>query len=205
MSEDPEPVRVEAETESDETWDREPTTGVDGPELQPVRTVSSAPDAEDSAESPGAEESKISEEADEEMEADDESEDALDDLPPRGDERLSDVAPTSELEDREQVVRVFVDGIEALDSVTHGMLRQYREHGPTTPLEANSAVGGSGERQYAYARNRTLRTAGLIEHASGGRYRYRLADLVAEAFDSVDADTRTETVRSIETTTGLRE
>ncbi|MFD1567112.1 ATPase, partial [Halolamina litorea] len=63
---------------------------------------------------------------------------------------------------------------------------------------------GSGERQYAYARNRTLRKAGVIEHAGAGRYRYALTDLVDEAFDgTADGQTVADAVAAIESATDI--
>ncbi|MFC6736995.1 ATPase, partial [Halolamina salina] len=63
---------------------------------------------------------------------------------------------------------------------------------------------GSGERRYAYARNRTLRKAGVIEHDGAGRYRYALPDLVREAFDgNAAAGTVTDAVEAIETATDI--
>ncbi|NHX36639.1 MULTISPECIES: hypothetical protein [Halolamina] len=105
-------------------------------------------------------------------------------------ERLSRLVRRAERRDEEEVIDAFVDGIEALDGVTRAMLAHYREAGDAAPVDAHVAAGGSGERQYAYARNRTLRKAGVIEHEGAGRYRYALPDLVAEAFDG-NADGRT--------------
>lgn len=120
--------------------------------------------------------------------------------------RLSLVSRRAELRDGAAVVETFVSGIEALDDVTREMLAHYREADDAAPVDAHVAAGGSGERQYAYARNRTLRKAGLIEHDSAGRYRYALPALVAEAFDgSADTETITDTVEAIESETGLAE
>ncbi len=119
-------------------------------------------------------------------------------------ERLTELVEETELFDEEEVVQVFVHGIEALDDVTRGMLEHYRTDGKLTPVDAHVAAGGSGERQYAYARNRTLRTAGLVEHAGAGRYRYRLPDLVSEVFaGTVDEETVADTVRAIESAAGI--
>jgi hypothetical protein len=121
-------------------------------------------------------------------------------------ERLTELVEESELRNEEGVVQVFVHGIDAFDDVTRGMLKHYRNDGKATPVDAHVAAGGSGERQYAYARNRTLRTAGVVEHAGGGRYRYRLPDLVLEVFDgNVEAETLSETVTAIEEAVGLTE
>ena len=63
------------------------------------------------------------------------------------------------------------------------MLRHYRAEGPTTPMAAHAAIGGSGERTEAYAVNRALRRLGVVEHAARGRHRYALPSLVAERVD----------------------
>lgn len=114
-------------------------------------------------------------------------------------ERLSRLVRRAELLEADEVVEAFVDGIDALDDVTREMLAHYREAGDAAPVDAHVAAGGSGERQYAYARNRTLRKAGVIEHAGAGRYRYALPDLVAEAFDgNATEETVADAVDAIE-------
>jgi len=119
-------------------------------------------------------------------------------------ERLSRLVRRAELREEGEVVEAFVEGIDALDEVTRAMLAHYREVGDATPLDAHVAAGGSGERQYAYARNRTLRKAGVIEHDGAGRYRYALPDLVREAFDgNAAAATVTDAVDAIEAATDL--
>ena len=76
--------------------------------------------------------------------------------------------------------------IDALDDVTAGMLRQYRQDGPIEPDDAHAAAGGSGDRRPAYAANRRLRQRGLIAHVGCGQYDYALAELVrAELSDPV--------------------
>jgi hypothetical protein len=114
-------------------------------------------------------------------------------------ERLSLLVRRAELPDEDEVVEAFVRGIEALDDVTREMLAHYREAGEATPVDAHVAAGGSGERGYAYARNRTLRKAGVVEHDGAGRYRYALPDLVAEAFEgNVDDGTVADAVDAVE-------
>ena len=121
-------------------------------------------------------------------------------------QRLTELVEESEIRNEEAVVQVFVHGIEALDDVTREMLAQYRDGDELTPVDAHVAAGGSGERQYAYARNRTLRTAGVVEHVGGGRYRYRLSDLVSEVFDdNVEAEALSDAVSAIESAVGLSE
>ncbi len=149
---------------------------------------------------------KTIEETDEQQQAapDDGSEEGA--LDPTADRvaRLTDLLVQPEFREEEGVVRAFVHGIESLDDITHGMLAQYRQSGDSSPVGAHVAADGSGERVYAYARNRTLRKAGLIEHVGGGRYRYRLPELVAEAFDArTDEGTLDDTVAAIEAATDL--
>jgi len=68
--------------------------------------------------------------------------------------------------------------VRSLEPKTQKMLSYYREQGPASPLDAHFVAGGSGDRTHAYARNRTLRTAELIEHVGQGAYDYRLPDLL---------------------------
>lgn len=119
-------------------------------------------------------------------------------------ERLSRLVRRAERRDADTVIDAFVEGIEALDDVTRAMLAHYRAAGDAAPVDAHVAAGGSGERQYAYARNRTLRKAGVIEHDGAGRYRYALPDLVAEAFDGNAGDrTVDDAVAAIEARAAL--
>jgi len=91
--------------------------------------------------------------------------------------------------DESLVVRELKADIGAMETKTRNMLSFYREFGPTTPLNAHFAAGGDGDRTDAYAHNRALRTAGLIEHVGRGHYDYRLRDLLeAELGDHVDED-----------------
>ncbi len=80
------------------------------------------------------------------------------------------------------------------------MLAYYKEHGPGTPLNAHFSAGGSGDRTAAYARNRTLRLRGLIEHVGRGKYDYRLSALLCEEGEDIDAETATEYASQIERT-----
>ncbi|MFB6200571.1 MAG: helicase HerA domain-containing protein [Halorhabdus sp.] len=70
--------------------------------------------------------------------------------------------------------------IRSLAPKTRRMLAYYRDQGPASPLDAHFVAGGSGDRTSAYARNRTLRTAGLIEHVGRGTYEYRVPELIAQ-------------------------
>ncbi|QSG11234.1 HerA helicase [Halapricum desulfuricans] len=60
--------------------------------------------------------------------------------------------------------------IRNLDEKARRMLAYYDEQGPATPLDAHFVAGGTGDRTDAYAHNRRLRTAGLIEHVGRGNY-----------------------------------
>ena len=82
-----------------------------------------------------------------------------------------------------EVVEELRAAIDSLSVVEREMLRHYRAEGPTTPMAAHAAIGGSGERTEAYAVNRALRRLGVVEHAARGRHRYALASLVAERVD----------------------
>jgi hypothetical protein len=82
-----------------------------------------------------------------------------------------------------EVVEGLRDAIDSLSVVEREMLRHYRAEGPTTPMAAHAAIGGSGERTEAYAVNRALRRLGVVEHAARGRHRYALASLVAARVD----------------------
>ncbi|MFC7077915.1 helicase HerA domain-containing protein [Haloarcula halophila] len=67
-----------------------------------------------------------------------------------------------------------------LEGKTRQMLSFYVEQGPGTPLNAHFSAGGSGDRTAAYARNRTLRLRGLVEHVGRGSYDVRLDQLLDE-------------------------
>ncbi|WP_324662387.1 ATP-binding protein [Haloarcula sediminis] len=99
-------------------------------------------------------------------------------------------ADTATQGNRPAVVRDIGSDIETLEEKTRRMLAYYREHGPGTPLNAHFSAGGSGDRTAAYARNRTLRLDGFIEHVGRGKYDSRLAALVREASDE-DIDEQT--------------
>jgi hypothetical protein len=90
---------------------------------------------------------------------------------------------TSAKPNRPEVVREIETKIDELEDKTRRMLAYYRDHGPGTPLNAHFSAGGSGDRTAAYARNRTLRLRGLVEHVGRGKYDYRLAALVSEESD----------------------
>jgi len=71
--------------------------------------------------------------------------------------------------------------IRNLDTKARRMLAYYDDQGPATPLDAHFVAGGTGDRTDAYAYNRTLRTAGLIEHVGRGNYDICLRQRLEEA------------------------
>ena len=73
--------------------------------------------------------------------------------------------------------------IRGLDEKTRRMLAYYDEQGPATPLDAHFVAGGTGDRTNAYAHNRALRTAGLIEHVGRGTYDVCIRERLDEATD----------------------
>ncbi|UIO99034.1 DUF87 domain-containing protein [Halobaculum sp. CBA1158] len=111
---------------------------------------------------------------------------------------------SDELRHREAVVAGFIRAIESLEAVTRGMLAAYRRAGRATPIEAHLAADGSGDRTYAYARNKVLRRAGFVDHRSEGEYAYALDRLVRQVYgDHADEQELVEVVAEIEATAGL--
>jgi len=85
------------------------------------------------------------------------------------------------------VVRELKAEIAGLETRTRRMLAVYREEGPMSAQNAYFIAGGDGDRTRAYARNRTLRVRGLVDHVGRGHYDYRLREhLAAELGDHVD-------------------
>ena len=91
-----------------------------------------------------------------------------------------------------QLVADIRADIVAMDEKTRRMLAFYKDQGPGTPLNAHFSSGGSGDRTAAYARNRTLRLRGLIEHVGRGSYGYRLRELIEAESDGRLDDLETE-------------
>ena len=88
--------------------------------------------------------------------------------------------------DREPVgVRELKAEIGGLETLTRQMLSVYYTDGPMKPTVVHTAAGGDGDRKRSYARNRTLRTRGLISHVGQGYYDDRLRAVLREdgAFD----------------------
>jgi len=81
------------------------------------------------------------------------------------------------------VVREIRETVGSLDAVARGMLAYYRSEDPASPVDAQVAAGGDGDRTRAYGRNRELREAGLIAHAGRGTYGYALRSRIDEAHD----------------------
>jgi TolA-binding protein len=79
-----------------------------------------------------------------------------------------------------EAVAALAADVADLESKTRRMLAFYVEQGPGTPLNAHFSAGGSGDRTAAYARNRTLRLRGLVEHVGRGSYDVRLGALIDE-------------------------
>ncbi|QIO23053.1 helicase HerA domain-containing protein [Haloarcula sp. JP-L23] len=99
------------------------------------------------------------------------------------DEESADDPADGDATDRPAVVADVVADLAEMSDKTLRMLAYYREHGPGTPLNAQFSAGGDGDRTAAYARNRTLRLRGLVEHVGRGKYDYRLRALVSEESD----------------------
>jgi len=109
-----------------------------------------------------------------------------------------------ELRHREAVVAGVARAVESLDDVTRGMLGAYRRVGRAGPVEAHRAADGSGDRRYAYARNKVLRRAGFVEHRSRGEYAYTLPALVRRVYgDHTDEQDLVEVIAEIEARAGL--
>jgi len=81
------------------------------------------------------------------------------------------------------VVSEVRETVESFDPVVRGMLAYYRAEGPASPVDAQVAAGGDGDRTRAYGRNSRLREAGLVAHAGRGRYAYALRTRIDEAHD----------------------
>jgi hypothetical protein len=109
-----------------------------------------------------------------------------------------------ELRHRQAVVAGFVRAVESLEDVTRGMLGAYRWADRATPVEAHRAADGSGDRRYAYARNKVLRRAGFVEHRSRGEYAYALPELVRRVYgEHTDEQDLVEMIAEIEARAGL--
>jgi hypothetical protein len=102
---------------------------------------------------------------------------------------------------RDALVAEVAGRVEELDDTATGMLRHVRSEGPATPVDAHVAAGGNADRELAYSRLRSIRHAGLVEHAGRGRYEYAVPSLVrAEYDDKLHGDDLADVVRAVETT-----
>jgi len=99
---------------------------------------------------------------------------------------------------RPAAVEQLHDVLDAVDRTTIEMLELYREDGPTTAIDAYAAVEGVEDRKAAYARNRQLRTLGLVQHVGRGHYDYRLRDCLETVCDDIPERTREAYAREIE-------
>jgi len=121
-----------------------------------------------------------------------------------GVEDASAILDGDELRHREAVVAGFARAVESLEDVTREMLGAYRRGGRATPVEAHRAADGSGDRRYAYARNKVLRRAGFVEHRSRGEYAYALPALVRRVYgEHTDEQDLVEVIAEIEARAGL--
>jgi len=87
--------------------------------------------------------------------------------------------------------------IRNLDAKARRMLAYYDDQGPATPLDAHFVAGGTGDRTDAYAYNRTLRTAGLIEHVGRGNYDICLRQRLDEATNGRLEDRELDAFRAL--------
>ena len=100
---------------------------------------------------------------------------------------------------REAVVAGLRAEIEELSDLSRRMLAHYRTEGPSAPVDAHVAAGGTPTEPMAYGRNRPLRTAGFVEHVEEDEYRYTLPERVEDAFDGhLAGDALDEAVRDVE-------
>jgi len=107
----------------------------------------------------------------------------------------TDADETAPLPEFAQAIRA---DIAELEDKTRRMLAYYKEQGPGTPLNAHFSAGGSGDRTAAYARNRTLRLDGLVEHVGRGKYDYRLQARLRDEGEDISDDDAAEYAAAIE-------
>ena len=79
---------------------------------------------------------------------------------------------------REALVADLTGRVDDLGRTETAMLRAVRAAGPLAPVEAHVEAGGNADRELAYARVRTLRRTGLVEHVGRGQYAYALPAVV---------------------------
>ncbi|QLD87654.1 DUF87 domain-containing protein [Natronomonas salina] len=159
------------------------TESPDDPGAAPGAGVGIVADAERSVDGPDADEDSTT--TDETADADSDPEAEFDATPSVA--TVASAGATAGSSD--PLVARLRDEIHSLDDLAVEMLRHYRSYGPTTPIDAHAAAGGSGDRTAAYATNRALRQRGLVEHVGRGKHDYALPSLVdEEARDPFDPD-----------------
>ncbi len=82
---------------------------------------------------------------------------------------------------RPDIVRHIEAALKSFDQQALSALATYRSDGPSHPTEIYEQVAGSTDRVAAYALNRQLRRAGLIEHRGRGHYEYALPTAIEAA------------------------
>jgi len=92
--------------------------------------------------------------------------------------------------DRPSPVEQVADAMDDLDAVALAMTALYRDEGPARPEDVFREASGHADRVTAYAHNRALRRAGLIEHVGRGHYDFCLRDSLDAALSD---DNRTNT------------
>jgi hypothetical protein len=111
-------------------------------------------------------------------------------------------APSTEAESRARTgsssgrpaaVEGIASAIENLDAAALEMATVYREGEPATPEDVYTEAAGRVDRVEAYAQNRTLRRAGLIQHVGRGHYDYCLR----ESLDGALADGERENMPDV--------
>ncbi len=94
---------------------------------------------------------------------------------------------------RPPAVGRVASAVEELDAAALGMAALYRDGEPATPEDVYTEAAGRVDRVEAYAQNRALRRAGLVQHAGRGYYEYCLR----ETLDAALADTEREDMADV--------
>lgn len=87
--------------------------------------------------------------------------------------------PPDPFDDRPAVVGQVAAALASLDDRALSVLEEYRAGGPDRPGDAYRRATGTSDRLAAYALNRKLRLAGLVEHVGRGYYDYCLPATIA--------------------------
>jgi hypothetical protein len=201
-------VDAEADTTPDAEVDAEADTAPDRPDIEPNEwptpgvmgdTGDGAEDADDVAADAASGQTDVTF-GDGEADADVTPADGTSEAPADTDAESEPAVSTGpEPGTREAVVAGLRAEIEALSDLSRRMLAHYRTEGPSAPVDAHVAAGGTPAEPMAYGRNRPLRTAGFVEHVEENRYRYVLPERVEDAFDGhLAGDALDEAVRDVE-------